>query len=174
MIVDCATAGQAEISVCCVKTGVGFTVMAKFTTALTQPFRVAVAVILPVTGIPVTFDAAVKLMSPVLGPTPNPIAELSLLQLITEPGVFVTQVIDTDCPAQTLCAPGLVSTGCAFKVILNTIGALVQLFFVAVTVATPIMSAPVRFDANVHPGILPVVPLPLARPSAAEFVTFQT
>ena len=106
--------------------------------------------------------------------SPNPIAELSLLQLIPEPGVLVTQVIDTAWPAQTLCAHRLVSTGCAFKVMLNTIGALVQLFFVAVTVATPIMSAPVRFDANVHPGMLPVVPLPLARPSAAEFVTFHT
>ena len=56
----------------------------------------------------------------------------------------------------------------------SDIGALVQLFFVAVTVATPIISAPVRFEANVHPGMLPVMPLPLARPRAAEFVTFQT
>ena len=160
------------ISTCWVKTGVGCTLIAKFTTALTQPFLVAVAVILPVTGRPVTLEAAVKLMSPVLGPMPNPMAELSLLQLITEPGVLVTQVIDTACPAQTLCAPGLVSTGCAFKVMLNTIGALVQLFFVAVTVATPMISAPVRFDANVHPGMLPVVPLPLARPRAVGDVPF--
>jgi len=160
------------MSGCCVKTGVGLIVIEKFTTELTHPFLDAVAVMFPTTGTPVTLEAAVKLMSPVLGPVPNPIAELSLLHVIVE-ATSVDQVISTGAPAQNVCAPGFVNTGCAFRVIVNVIGALVQLFFVAVTVATPMMSEPVLLAANVQPGILPEVPVPLARPSDAEFVTFQ-
>ena len=148
------------------------TVIEKLTTELVQPLRVAVAVMLPTTGLPVILDAVVKLISPVLGPVPNPIAALSLLQVIVE-ATSVDHVINTGEPAQKLCAPGFVSTGWAFKVIVNVIGALVQLFFVAVTVATPVISAPVLFAPNVQPGMLPVTSLPLARPNAAKFVTLQ-
>ena len=161
------------MSACCVSTGVGFTVIEKLTTELIQPLRVAVAVMLPTIGLPVTFEGAVKLISPVLGPVPKPIAELSLLQVTTEPGALLDHVIDTGDPAHTLCAPGFVSTGCAFNMMLNDIGALVQLFFVAVAVATPVISVPVLLAANVQPGMLSVTSLPLARPSAAKFVTLQ-
>ena len=93
-------------------TGVGLIVIVKLTAgALVQPLRVAVALIVPVTGDPVVLVAAVKLISPVLGPAPNPIAGLLLVQLTTEPGVLVIQATDTASPAQNTNGPGLVNTG---------------------------------------------------------------
>ncbi len=56
---------------------------------------------------------------------------------------------------------------------MNVITELVQPAFVAVTVATPMISAPVLLVAKVQPGIELPVPVPLAKPSRAEFVTDQ-
>ena len=102
----------------------------------------------------------------------NPISGLLLLQLTTEPGVLVSQATDTASPAQYVNGPGFVSTGCAFKVMLNVIGALVQRFFVAVTVAIPMMSAPVVLAEYVQPGMFDEVPLAVT-PIDAAFVMLQ-
>src|SRR5688572_9057870 len=77
------------------------------------------------------------------------------------------------CPGQKLWFEIAVTTGSGFNVMVKVITEVAQPFLIAVTVATPTIGMAVLFGSNVHPGMLSVVPVPEARPSAAAFVTLQ-
>ena len=90
---------------------------------------------------PVKFAGAVKMMSPFPADA-MPIAVLVFVHANVAPlidGVVVNGILIL-VPAQKLWSATAVTVGCGFRVMLNVIGALVQLFFVAVTVATPVIA----------------------------------
>jgi len=152
-------------------TGVALSVIVKLTGAPVQPLKLAVAEMLATISEPVLLGEDVKLMSP--EPLdPSPIEVLSLVQLITEPPTLLDHTTETGEPEQTEIGTTVVSTGCAFNVMVKLITALVQLFSVAVTVTTPTMSTPVLFALNVKPARVLVVP-DADTPIAPALVTLQ-
>jgi hypothetical protein len=158
----------------CVTSGVGLIVIVKVSTTLLQPSLVAITSIVPTMSEPVKLAGAVNNISP-LPDAGIPIAVFVFVQANVAPviaGVVVNGMLML-VPAQKLWSATAVTTGCGFRVIVKLITELVQLFFVAVTVAVPVIADAVLFVANVQPVMLEVVPLPAPNPNAAKFVTFQ-
>ena len=149
-------------------------VIVNVSVTLLQPLIVAITSIVPTMFAPVKLAGAVNNISP-LPDAGIPIAVLVFVHANVAPlidGVVVNGMLML-VPAQKLWSATAVTTGCGFSVMLKVIGALVQLFFVAVTVATPVIAEAVLFAANVQPVMLDVVPLPAPNPNAAKLVTLQ-
>src|ERR1700755_323028 len=136
----------------CVTSGVGLIVIVNVSTALLQPSFVAITSIVPTMSAPVMLAGAVNNISP-LPDAGMPVAVLVFVHATVAPlidGVVVSGILML-VPAQKLWSATAVTVGCGFSVMLNVIGALVQLFLVAVTVATPVIADDVLLLANVQP-----------------------
>ena len=142
---------QTTIFVTALTIGVGLMVMVNvfaLAPALTQPFLVAITVMVPTMSAPVLLAGAMYDMSP-LPDVANPMLALVFVQLITEPATLLNNGMLIDSPVQNDWLETAVTTGSGLMVMLNVWAGPTQPFFVAVTLKFPTIGAPLVFTGAV-------------------------